>query len=68
MKCPYCGNEMERGYLYGRPRTIWTPKKTRFTTLLGEKDILLIGRRLFEDKTPADICRTCHKVIIDYEE
>ena len=67
MKCPYCGREMEQGYLHGHPQTIWSPKKTRFTTLLGEGDIPIL-RGLLTSKTPANACRVCHKIILDYAE
>ena len=68
MKCPYCGKEMERGYLYGGNRIIWTQDEIRFTALAGERDIQLAGWGFFGSRIPAETCKGCHKVIVDYEE
>ena len=71
MKCPYCGNEMERGSLFSEGYNITlTPDLFRLTSFPGERDVCLAKGSLFlrRAETPAELCRACRKVIVDYEE
>lgn len=72
MKCPYCGEEMEKGFIQSPQEISW---------LKGEKRPLL-GRAAFHDGSvilselsmlkgsavTAYLCRACKKVLIDYSE
>ena len=35
MKCPYCGNDMEKGYIQSRDGIIWRKKKSAVSALAG---------------------------------
>ena len=68
MQCPFCGEEMVRGYIYGdRYALKWLPE---------EKDLVLGlwavgGIKLGEDspagrpRVKSNNCNTCSKIIID---
>ena len=53
MKCPYCGNEMEQGFIQSPQEISW--KK-------GDKRPFLVKG----SAVTAFLCRDCKKVIIDY--
>ena len=72
MKCPYCGGEMEQGFIQSPQEISW--KK-------GDK-IPVFGRAQFHEGSvvlsylsfmkgsavTAFLCRSCRKVIIDYAD
>ncbi|MBW6411066.1 PF20097 family protein [Clostridium weizhouense] len=69
MRCPYCSNEMIKGYIYGdRYMLKWLPEeKDLFLGIwanggieLGKREGL-IGRAAVE----ASMCQSCNKLIID---
>lgn len=68
-KCPYCNNEMKRGFISGsRFQLEWIPegKKERNTILSKDAGIPLNKLSLFKyNKIEADYCSICNKVIID---
>ena len=68
MKCPICGNEMEKGYLQAGQRMSWVKKKHKVSLLPKEGEISLgnnvLGGLVFE----AYICKDCKKVLLDYSE
>lgn len=69
MKCPYCGKEMEMGYIQSRDGVAWTPKKRCFPILSGlHKDTvsLVNGAGDYSECVYAYKCGDCKKVIIDY--
>ena len=78
MKCPFCGEEMERGNLYtsGGIGLIYLPAGKRPSNLLNtaksvEKKggIALDGpyySRFNDTHLPAFSCRTCRKIVLDY--
>lgn len=70
MNCPYCNNEMKRGYISAYNRLSWTPEgeiargatkwaKSPNSILLA--DYFLIGAA----KVNAYYCNRCKKIIID---
>ena len=78
-KCPYCGNELERGFVYtlGSPGVVFLrgelTEKRRNKTLHGlgkeEGSIILDGpywTRFHETKMLAYACRKCCVVICPY--
>lgn len=72
MKCPYCNNEMQQGYVQCRDGLTWTPKKQRVAALssFGEGAIPigkhngLVGNSI----AVAYNCEQCKKVIIEYSQ
>ena len=70
MKCPYCGNEMERGRIGCGTRAIdWIPDGsfgTMFEFIKPSKGIRV--NAMFSNGACAYHCEGCHKIILDYEE
>lgn len=72
MKCPYCNEEMEQGYIQCRGGVYWSNKKRAVSALppvtgksinLSEYNISLSGPYVI-----AYNCSKCKKIIIDYGE
>ena len=69
MKCPYCGNEMIKGYIQCRDGVTWTPKKQLVAALsfLGKNSVSLANGAADNSRTVfAYKCSDCKKVVIDY--
>ena len=70
MKCPYCNNEMQKGYIQCRDGLHWTPKKQKIAALsgLGTGAVLFGNEESFVPNTTALAyhCESCKKIIIDY--
>ena len=72
MKCPYCNNEMKKGYIQCRDGVTLTPKKQMVAALSSfgsgaiqiGKDSGLVSNSVAE----AYHCNVCKKVIIHYSE
>ena len=49
VKCPYCQQEMEKGYIYnGKEDTVWTPENSKQSYLINfphEGQIMLSKRK-----------------------
>lgn len=71
MKCPYCKQEMELGYIQCRDGVQWTSKKV-FAAALSQfaKDSVSLENGAGRNNTAvyANKCSTCKKVIIDYSD
>lgn len=63
MKCPYCSNEMDRGYLQSRDGIGWNENERLIPALSG----VLAGQHLGMSVV-AYRCKTCKKIVIDYSE
>jgi len=68
MKCPHCDKEMTAGFLQWHRDFFWTVKKSKFPPNSPS------GSITFHDNTflglsqlPAYDCRTCQKVMLDYD-
>lgn len=68
MKCPFCGEEMEKGSIYGRRDSglLWLPCKEKPPQILTEASVkkrngLFIGKKPFPEITRLDffVCRNC---------
>ncbi|WP_418884300.1 PF20097 family protein [Anaerotignum propionicum] len=68
MKCPFCGEEMEQGLIYGRIDSglLWLPSKEKMPLTLTEASVkkrngLLLGKKPFPENTKLDfcVCRKC---------
>ena len=82
MKCPYCGEEMEKGTIYGRKDAglPWYPENEKAPAWISESAVakrngLLLGKdgifpqstlSLKNAKLETHICRKCRKGIISY--
>ena len=69
MKCPYCNNDMELGYIQCRDGVTWTPKKQFAAALssLAKNSVSLENGAADNSRTVyAYKCAECRKVIIDY--
>jgi len=66
MECPYCGSEMELGYLRGSRgyELIWTTDPFKMTQLLNEGDFF-VCRTVDVNKPIAYHCGTCRKLVVD---
>lgn len=66
MKCPVCGNEMEKGFVQALNRMAWVKKKHAVSLLPKEGEVLL-GNKAFTDVViDAYICKACRKIVMDY--
>ena len=69
MNCPYCGKEMESGWLTsgGRP-ILWTTEQRSFTAVPANRDVLLQPAALVtrKNQVEAHLCRTCQTVVAKY--
>ena len=71
MNCPYCGKEMEKGFVQCRDGVNWTAKKRLVAALssLGRDSVSLKNDAADNNRTVyAYKCADCKKVIIDYTE
>ncbi len=68
MKCPFCVNQMEQGFLQGGNLLVWTKKRHYLSLLTKEGEVELDRNYLVGTALPAWICRNCKKVIADYSE
>lgn len=69
MKCPYCGREMDLGYIQCRDGVTWTPKQQLVAALsfLGKGSVSLANSADDHSRTVyAYKCGECKKVMIDY--
>lgn len=72
MKCPYCNEEMEVGYIQSRDNLSWNKKKKLVASLsfLGKDSIILSqdGSMFSGSDVIAYNCTKCEKMIIDYHK
>lgn len=69
MDCPFCGKEMESGWVYSRGPLLWSPKQGKASLFRGREDISLMkeGPEGFSPGHPAAyICKDCRKVVVEY--
>ena len=70
MICPYCSNEMRKGYIQCRDGVSWTPKNQWVSALSSfAKDAVALGTddKLMPNGTAiAYNCENCKRVIIPY--
>lgn len=64
MKCPYCNNEMDKGYIQSRDDLYWTEK----TRLLSALPPLRGEWTSIENPAVCYRCIECKKLVIDYGE
>lgn len=72
MECPYCKQEMKKGYLKGdgRSKVRWKEegKKRSFGDTLAGVGLPMAVKYYWVDfKIPGEYCKQCKKLIIDTE-
>ena len=69
MNCPYCGNEMTRGWVQSARKVLFTTTKKEGGFLINNKnDVVLTANNFVNPSCIAYLCGTCKKVVIDYAE
>ena len=69
MDCPYCGNEMTKGWVQSARRVIFTTTKKESAFLINHKtDVVLTANNFVAPSCIAYHCSTCKKIVIDYAE
>ncbi|MEG0410082.1 MAG: PF20097 family protein [Erysipelotrichaceae bacterium] len=69
MNCPYCNTEMEKGYMQGASRMMWTPKPHSFIMALPKKDEIMFDSGITKASLcTAYLCRHCKKIVMDYDD
>ncbi|MGE4213939.1 MAG: PF20097 family protein [Anaerotignaceae bacterium] len=64
MKCPYCNEEMELGYLQSARTISWSPKKHKFIFIPNEKKgELYMPTEGWDSYVESYLCRKCNIVI-----
>ena len=65
MNCPYCGKEMELGYLMAKPPVLWSPDKDKLL-LISDKDSEELVGGFFGERKAAFVCKTCRAFLMKY--
>lgn len=72
MKCPYCGNEMEEGFIpVGHMILQWLPKEEEYpksATKISKNGIKLSKFPISPIKTTSYYCKDCKNIIIPVKE
>ena len=71
MNCPYCGKEMEKGFIQCRDGVSWQKKERLVAALPGlSKDSVILARShgspFSGAAAIAHCCPDCKKIVIDY--
>ena len=67
MKCPFCGEEMERGDLVAEHVLVWQPEKQKeLPRSARKKRVVLEDHPVWRVKKPGWVCRSCGKIILDH--
>ena len=69
MNCPYCGNEMARGWVQSARRVLFTTTKNESGFVFKDKsDVVLTANNFVNPTCIAYHCGACKKVVIDYAQ
>lgn len=71
MKCPYCQQEMEPGYIQCRDGVYWSEKERKLAAIppLSGKTLKLSSNETpFTASVRAWRCSECKKIVVDYGE
>lgn len=69
-KCPFCGNEMEIGFIQSNGSgLIWTNKKHHISVRAdSSKGEIQLDHAFNSTSITANICRLCKKIIAEYSD
>lgn len=68
MECPYCKQEMVRGYIYGdRYQLKWLPEDKKLLLGIWAEGGIALGEKgmLSRPKVEAFVCKSCNKAVMD---
>lgn len=71
MKCPYCGQEMEKGYITTDARSIaWRKEKYESALVAKGSNGIQLSRKMVGacNLDNAYCCKSCKKIILEYSE
>lgn len=72
MNCPFCGNEMEHGFVSSGVSLTWRKRKKKVTinpSLDKKKGEFIFSHNPFGGAAAeGNLCRSCRKIIINYEK
>ena len=66
MKCPYCQQQMQEGFLSSRSPVFWSEEVSGLPVPTRRGDVLLGGALGLAVRPRAYLCRTCKTVITPY--
>lgn len=68
MLCPWCGREMEEGFLQSSRKVIFSEEvKDTLVLALREGDVTLTKHFWSTPRAPARHCARCKRVVVEYE-
>lgn len=66
MICPYCKQEMKKGFIQSPRQIFWGEKKHKTFFIPSEEGEFAISKGVFTGSTAeADYCSNCEKIIIE---
>ena len=69
MQCPYCGNEMERGFVQSARPVFWSPEKKKVFFKPSLQEDFEISEGFWNGSfAESHFCRNCKKVILSVEK
>lgn len=69
MKCPCCGEEMEKGYMQGASGMTWTQDLHNLMLAFPkENEVMFTSGGNAHCCCTAYICKECQKIIMDYSD
>ena len=68
MQCPFCKEEMEKGFLQGGSMMVWVKKKHYISMLPKDGEVLRSRDYWTGVALPSWICKQCRRVITEYED
>lgn len=69
LKCPGCGREMEKGYIFSTREIAWTEDgKSRIVPGLYQHETLVNSLGFKVEKAEACRCEECRIVLFEYDE
>lgn len=67
MYCPYCNEEMEKGYIQSpRQKIFWSEEKKKIFIIPSGLDITLSKGIISTPAVESYICQKCKKIIIEF--
>ena len=67
MKCPYCQQQMQEGFLSSRSPVFWSEEVSGLPVPTRRGDVLLGGALGLAVRPRAYLCRSCQTVITPYQ-
>ena len=67
MKCPYCQQQMQEGFLSSRSPVFWSEEVSGLPLPARKGDLLLGGKLGLVVRPRAYLCRSCKTVITQYQ-